>query len=123
MTLKPPDVFDRDVEWAELERFVSEPAAGTRLMAVYGRRRQGKSRLLQALAENSGGLYWEAALQSREQNLASFSSAWSRWTRAAGPVRFESWEEALDAMFGARPPSGRKRTAIFLDEIGYAVDT
>lgn len=120
---KPDEVFARDAEWLELERFVTEPAEGTRLMSVYGRRRQGKSLLLQALAEESNGLYWEAALQSREQNLASFSAAWSRWTRAAGPVRFASWEEALDVVFASAPPKGSRRLALLFDEIGYAVET
>jgi hypothetical protein len=75
------------------------------------------------LAEESGGLYWEAALQSREQNLASFSAAWSLWTASAGPVRFESWHAALEAMFGAIPPRSKRRLAVFIDEIGYAVET
>jgi hypothetical protein len=116
------DVFGRDTEWAESSDLSASPRENA-LMSVYGRRRQGKSLLLQALAQESGGLYWEAALQSRDQNLASFSTAWSQWTGASGPVRFANWEEALDTVFRAPPPRGKTRLALLLDEIGYAVDT
>jgi hypothetical protein len=94
MVTKPQTIFNRDVEWVELNRLIDDPGPGSRLLVVYGRRRQGKSLLLQELAQARGGLYWEAAQQSREQNLASFSAAWGQWTGASGPVRFAGWQEA-----------------------------
>jgi AAA+ ATPase superfamily predicted ATPase len=121
MLQKPAAVFDREQEWAELARFLEDPAREPRLMVVYGRRRQGKSLLLQELARKAGGLYWEAAQQSREQNLASFSAAWSRWTRAPGPYRFASWEEAIETVFAHSGP--HRRPALLLDEVGYLVET
>lgn len=117
------EVFAREAEWAQLSGFLDDPDSESRLMVVYGRRRQGKSLLLQELARVSGALYWEAALQSREQNLASFSAAWTRWTKAPGPLRFQSWEEAFEFVFAYSPPKKRTRLALFIDEIGYLNDS
>ncbi|WP_405087176.1 hypothetical protein [Microbispora sp. NBC_01389] len=47
---KPQHVFDREREWAGLVSFASDASPGARLGVVSGRRRQGKSYLLQALA-------------------------------------------------------------------------
>jgi AAA+ ATPase superfamily predicted ATPase len=116
---KPAEVFDRESEWAQLERFVLNDAESG-LAIVYGRRRQGKSLLLQELAAQSQALYWEAAEQSRPQNLAGFSGAWSLFTASRGPVRFRDWEEALATVF----TEGRaRRLYVFFDEVGYLVDT
>ena len=51
MALQKPDhVFGRNREWQGLAAFVTDPAPGATLGVVSGRRRQGKSFLLQALA-------------------------------------------------------------------------
>jgi hypothetical protein len=49
MAVKPGHVFDRDREWAGLTRFAANPHRGALLGVVSGRRRQGKSFLLEAL--------------------------------------------------------------------------
>jgi uncharacterized protein len=46
---KPPDMFDRDEEWAALSRFAADERPGATLGVVSGRRRQGKTFLLDAL--------------------------------------------------------------------------
>src|SRR6201999_3582537 len=56
---KPADVFDRDREWAALAAFCTDERAGATLGIVSGRRRQGKSFLLQAACEQTGGFYFE----------------------------------------------------------------
>ena len=112
---KPGDLFDRDAEWSQLSRFAA--GAGSELAVVYGRRRQGKSFLLQALAEAAGGLYWEGAQQSRRQNLESFAACWGRWTGAPFAPPSDSWEQLLDAVF-AGPPG-----LVVIDEAGYLVET
>jgi len=55
MPSKPNDMFDRDVEWAELVAFVSDERAGATLGIVSCRRRQCKTFLLRALCEAAGG--------------------------------------------------------------------
>lgn len=47
---KPSDMFDRDRDWASLVGFVTSGDAKLRIGIVSGRRRHGKSFLLQHLA-------------------------------------------------------------------------
>ena len=114
---KPSDVFGREAEWSLLVDHLVGPRAGSQLAVVLGRRRQGKSALLVAAAEATGGFYWEAAQQSREQNLEAFGEAWGRYVGAPAPLRFSGWQDALDALFSQ--PSVR----LLLDEVGYLVET
>jgi hypothetical protein len=46
--IKPIEAFDRDLEWSELTRFVADVQPGPTLGIVSGRRRQGKTYLLEA---------------------------------------------------------------------------
>ncbi|MER5778186.1 hypothetical protein ABT144_28610 [Streptomyces sp. NPDC002039] len=41
-------MFDRNDEWSALTRFITDPQPGATLGVVYGRRRQGKTFLLDA---------------------------------------------------------------------------
>ncbi len=53
---KPEWIFDRVDEWRHLAGFASRrPAGRPELGVVSGRRRQGKTYLLQALVEATGG--------------------------------------------------------------------
>jgi hypothetical protein len=61
---KPSDMFDRDREWSALVRFTADEQPGATLGVVSGRRRQGKSFLLEALCQEMGGFYF-AALRGR----------------------------------------------------------
>jgi hypothetical protein len=54
---KPTDMFDRDEEWAALSRFAADGKAGATLGVVSGRRRQGKTFLLDALCKASDGFF------------------------------------------------------------------
>ncbi len=112
------EIFGRDREWELLVQFVTDEVPGSRLAVVYGRRRQGKSTLLQELATATGACYWEAAEQSRSQNLESFSEAWTAHIAAPGPVRFRNWDEALSATLS--DPGG---ITLLIDEVGYLVGT
>ena len=115
---KPAEVHARDREWARLTEFVASPGKGTRLGIVYGRRRQGKTTLLEELCRVSGGFYWQAREQESPQNLASLESAWGLYKGAGGPSRFASWSEALAtlASAGRGHPSG---VPVVIDEVGY----
>jgi uncharacterized protein len=116
---KPQNLHGRDREWQSLVDFAtSEGGAG--LAVVYGRRRQGKTHLLQELHQAVGGLYWQAVQQTARQNLESFSGAWTAFVDSAFAIRFESWEDALRAVIaqGAQRP-----TLITFDEVGYLIDS
>jgi hypothetical protein len=48
---KPEAMFDREAEWEALVAFACDPQPGPTLGVVRGRRRQGKTYLLEALAK------------------------------------------------------------------------
>jgi uncharacterized protein len=115
---KPSDMHDRDHEWSRLTDFVASPGKGTRLGIVYGRRRQGKTTLLEELCRVSGGFYWQAREQEPQQNLASLEQAWGLYRGGGGPSRFASWGEAL----GTLASIGRGAALaipVVIDEVGY----
>ncbi len=102
---KPDRVFDRTWEWQALERFAAggrgSPAVGATLGVVSGRRRQGKSFLLQACAEVMGGLYFAATEATEAESLRLFASAVSRYTREVSEAPFHDWNDAIEYLFGA----------------------
>jgi uncharacterized protein len=115
--MKPPELFDRDREWERVTDFVASPLGGCSLGIVYGRRRQGKTTLLQHLCSATGGFYWQADDAEPATNLVSLSIAWSQWSSTAGPIRFGTWDEAIDHLTRRKD----RPTAIVLDEIGRVI--
>ena len=74
MTAKPEHVFDREREWAGLAAFASNAHPGAMLGVVSGRRRQGKSFLLEALTAATDGLYFPAVEATEAVSLRSFTN-------------------------------------------------
>src|SRR5579871_2701019 len=113
---KPAEMFDRDREWAALTRFVTDAQPGATLGVVSGRRRQGKSFLLQALCEQSGGFYFCAQEGTDAESLAFLGEALARYLGSPAPLRFDDWRAAIDALLAL----GRERpVAVVLDEFPY----
>jgi uncharacterized protein len=113
----PSDLFARDWETTRLNEFVRSPSGACLLGLVYGRRRQGKTTLLQTLCEEHDGFYWQAEEAETGANLASLSAAYSQWSGSPG-MSFDSWDSALAHLTARRP----KPTPIALDEIGRVID-
>ena len=93
---KPPHVFDRDREWDGLIRFATSPDPDVRLGIVSGRRRQGKTYLLDAVASAVDGFFYTATEDTETDALANFGRALAEWT-GGGRYAFADWEEALDS--------------------------
>lgn len=110
---KPKALHDREWEWQTPADFATSTAKGASLGLVYGRRRQGKTLLLELLAESTGGLMYGAQQQSERQNLTDLGAAYARHTGAAGQVTFADWPEALQALLSLRGP-------VILDEFPLA---
>jgi uncharacterized protein len=68
---KPGELHDRDREWEALAEFARDPTAGVTLGLLYGRRRQGKTLMLELLAEATGGFMFTAREQPDRQNRGS----------------------------------------------------
>ena len=115
---KPARLFDRDDEWRELTEFASSPRPGATLGLVYGRRRQGKTLLLELLALELGGFLFAATQQSGTQNLADLGAAYAGYRGLRQPVVFGSYGEALDELLRL----GEDRaTPVIIDEFPYLV--
>ncbi len=118
MTAKPEQLFGRDAEWEELVDFVGSPAAGATLGLVYGRRRQGKTLMLELLAQQSGGFLFGATQQTEAQNLADLGEAYAAFRGLRQPVAFRTWREALDELLRL----GEERAVpVIIDEFPYLV--
>lgn len=115
---KPERLFDRDAEWAELSEFVSSGEQGAALGLVYGRRRQGKTLLLELLALDTGGFMFGATQQTEAQNLADLGAAYAAYLGLGQPVAFQGYREAFSELFRL----GEERpTAVVIDEFPYLV--
>lgn len=102
MIAKPDWIFNRDTEWAHLAAFTARAGGGRpRLGVVSGRRRQGKTYLLQALIEAGGGFYFGATQATATESLSLFGDALARHSGAVVPPRFASWDEAIRHLFAS----------------------
>jgi AAA+ ATPase superfamily predicted ATPase len=114
---KPPEIFDRDSEWATLETLWGK--ARPDLVFAVGRRRVGKSFLLTRFAEQVGGIYYQATRRTEAEQLGSL-------TRVLGShfgdpalqhgIAFPAWED-LFAYVTSRADG--KPFLFVLDEFPY----
>jgi len=112
---KPDDVFARAGEWEALSAFVTSEAPSALLGVVSGRRRQGKSFLLQALCERHGGFYFSAAELTGREALAALGAALGE-RLGVPPLLLDGWPAALDALLA---PGARGPVPVVLDELPY----
>lgn len=95
MLSKPSDMFDRDFEWGELTRFAGGNAPRATLGIVSGRRRQGKTFLLDALAVQANGFMFTATETTEADSLHQFGRALASHVGEPAPFRFADWGEAV----------------------------
>lgn len=95
---KPSWVYDRDFEWSALMNFAGSASPRVRLGIVSGRRRQGKTFLLRALAEATGAFYYAAAEATTTDSLRDLGAAMAAHTGAALPYAIRDWNEAVRAI-------------------------
>ena len=112
-------MFDRDFEWSELARFAEDDAPGPSLGIVSGRRRQGKTYLLDALTRGTGGFMFTATETTAAESLREFGAVLAAYRREPTPYRFENWDEALSQLF-SRASAGGPVVAV-IDEFPYLV--
>ncbi|MEO3888121.1 ATP-binding protein [Nonomuraea sp. B5E05] len=118
MLSKPERLFGRDTEWEELVEFVTSRSVGATLGLVYGRRRQGKTLMLELLAQETGGLLFGATQQAEAQNLADLGAAYASHRGLRTPVSFGNWREALDELLRL---GDERATPVIIDEFPYLV--
>jgi AAA+ ATPase superfamily predicted ATPase len=120
--LKPERVVGRDDEWATLSGFVAHPGEHLRLGVVSGRRRVGKSYLLRALAQVSGGLYTTAvaeedapaARQRFAEDIARYAGIGSELVGSSA-----SWESLLATAIDVVIQRQGRTGLLVIDELPY----
>ncbi|WP_254190106.1 AAA family ATPase [Nocardia noduli] len=111
-------MFDREYEWGALTRFVSDQQPGATLGVVSGRRRQGKTFLLEGICRAADGFYFGATEATEAESLRRVSAALTAHIRPASPFHFHGWAEVIDTLLelGARGP-----VPVVIDEFPYLV--
>jgi hypothetical protein len=115
--VKPAHLFDRDAEWQGLASFAADTRLGATLGVVSGRRRQGKSYLLQALAAATGGIYFPALELTEAVSLRLFADELIRFTGSPVPL-FRDWLDAIPYLFGV---IGERAVPVVFDEFPFLV--
>lgn len=110
-------LIDREGELASLN---ARAAAGDgQLVLVWGRRRSGKTFLLQHFAKEHRTVYFAATQQSEPVELAAFTASVRQTLGDRGLPSgyvFPGWEAALDWIAEA---AGRRRLVVVIDEFPY----
>lgn len=112
---KPVEVFARDREWEALVDFAASPTPHALLGVVHGRRRQGKSLLLQALCEQAGGVYLSASELTGREALAAFGRTLGE-AQGLPALALPDWPAALDAVLAV---STDRPVPVVIDELPY----
>ena len=114
---KPARLYDREAEWRGLQSFVTDDRQGATLGIVSGRRRQGKSYLLEAVTAAADGLYFPALEVTEAVSLRLFADALIRFTGAPVPP-FRDWLDAIPYLFRV---TGERAVPVVLDEFPFLV--
>lgn len=117
---KPEQLLGRHHEWRLLNGFLADPAPELRLAIVSGRRRNGKSFLLEALAEAVGGLYLTAVQEEgRVPALHWFTEAIAAHAGVpSDSMRLDNWRDVLTATLEvAKRASGAP--LVVIDKLPY----
>ena len=114
---KPGHLFDRAAEWRGLASFATDAQPGATLGVVSGRRRQGKSYLLQALAAALGGIYFPALEATEAVSLRQFADELFRFSGSPTPP-FRDWTDAIPYLFRL---TGDRAIPVVIDEFPFLV--
>jgi uncharacterized protein len=110
--------MDQEAAQGPIEAFFDSGVGHPTLGLVYGRRRIGKSTLLERLARERRGFYWEATRGESAIHLARLGEALGAHL-GVGRLSFDTWEEAMARLLQL----GRSEPApVVIDEIGYLLE-
>lgn len=114
---RPAALFDRVTEWDDLVRFATEATTSFRIGVVSGRRRQGKSFILDAVARQVGGFYHQALEEERAPALQRLGAAMAADRGLpSGSLSFPDWSALLRTLAEPATPSPR---LVVIDEYPY----
>ena len=120
--MKLTSMVGRTQELETLDRLIQRPEAA--FILVYGRRRVGKTRLLQHWAKESGlpTFYWEAPRTTADNVRASLAREFGRWALGEGgphAPRYDDWADLFRAIY---QHVAQRPTVLIFDEFPWAVE-
>jgi uncharacterized protein len=120
MSVSPSrDMIGREPEWHRLTEFANSGEPSASLGIVWGRRRIGKSFMLQDLSEQMQGFYYHALRGSSGEGLRDLGEHLGDQLGAVAPLALNNWDEAVDALMAL----GREREMlVVLDEFPYLLE-
>lgn len=110
---RPGAVFDREAEWKALMAFVTDQRPGPALGLVTGRRRQGKTYLLEALARVTGAFFFGAHEGTERESLQRLAEAFAGHTGSPRVPAWRDWDDAVDALLGS---GGKDPAPVVIDQ-------
>ncbi|MGQ0577257.1 MAG: AAA family ATPase [Pseudonocardia sp.] len=110
---KPLRIVGRDAEWGRLTEFAA--GSGARLGLVSGRRRQGKTLLLEALTRATGGLYVGATRATEAESLRLIDDELAQYTDRPAPAT-ASWDATVLRLVDVAGRSGRP---VVIDDLAH----
>ncbi|TLQ47519.1 AAA family ATPase [Streptomyces marianii] len=110
---RPEAVFDREAEWEALAAFVTDQRPGPALGLVTGRRRQGKTYLLQALTRATGAFFFGAHEGTERESLQRLAEAFADHTGSPRVPAWRNWDDAVDALLGS---GGERPAPVVVDQ-------
>lgn len=118
MLPQPADMFDRRFEWSVLDDFATDDRPGATLGVVSGRRRQGKTFLLRALCQATGGFYFAADEAADGESLRRLGELLGRHLGSPAPLVLDDWHAAADALLAL---GDQRAVPVVIDEFPYLV--
>lgn len=115
----PEDMVGRRAEWTRLSEFATSAEANATLGIVWGRRRIGKSFLLESIVGQTGGFYYEAVRGSSAEALRELGARIGAYQGAAAPLAFGDWDAAVGALLAL---GAHRETVVVLDEYPYLLE-
>lgn len=115
----PASLIGRHTEWRSLAEFVASGVPGPSLGLVWGRRRVGKSLLLESLADAVGGFYYAAVRGSDHEALRDLGVRLGAYRGAGAALALDSWEGAVTALLDL---AQERETLVVLDEFPYLLE-
>lgn len=115
----PEDMVGRKAEWERLDEFATSGEANASLGIVWGRRRVGKSFLLESLVDQTGGFYYEAVRGSSAEALRELGERVGVYQKAAAPLAFDDWDTAVGALLALGKDG---EVVVALDEYPYLLE-
>jgi AAA+ ATPase superfamily predicted ATPase len=118
-TTYPNDMVGRKAEWNVLDGFASSGEPHATLGTVWGRRRIGKSFLLESIVAQTNGFYYEAVRGSSGEALSELGRQLGAFQASAAPLALPDWDAAIHALLALG--KGRE-VVVVLDEYPYLLE-